>query len=273
MAKRSKNVCHLLALGMMALLWASCNDVFDIHPYDVDFGGETDINKHNSDSIRSKCRNKDTLRFVVTGDTQGWYDELRALVKDVNKHNVDFVIHGGDVTNYGATHEFERQRKILDGLKVPYVVLIGNHDCLGTGIEVYKKMFGDTNFSFIAGNVKFVCLNTNALEYDYSEPIPDFDYMETELDKDIGEYERTVICMHAPPFNEQFNNNVVKAFNHYVCLFPNVLFCTAAHVHRFEYNDLFSNGIYYFCCDSANHRSYIIFTVTPDSYSYELVEY
>jgi len=36
-------------------------------------------------------------------------------------------------------------------------------------------------FYDIAGDVKFVCLNTNALEYDYSEPVPDFTFMENEL--------------------------------------------------------------------------------------------
>jgi hypothetical protein len=50
-----------------------------------------------------------------------------------------------------------------------------------TGEEVYTKVFGEDNFSFIAGNVKFVCLNTNAIEYDYSHPVPDFDFIENAL--------------------------------------------------------------------------------------------
>lgn len=37
--------------------------------------------------------------------------------------------------------------------------------------------FGNPNFSFVAGDVKFLCLNTNALEYDYSTPIPDFEFI------------------------------------------------------------------------------------------------
>ena len=84
--------------------------------------------------------------------------------------SIDFVIHGGDMSDFGVTKEFLWQRDIMNGLKVPYVALIGNHDCLGTGEETYKTVFGPTNFSFIAGNVKFVCLNTNALEYDYPSP-------------------------------------------------------------------------------------------------------
>ena len=262
-----------LLIVASSIFMASCNDVFDVHPYDVEFGGETNINSHNIAIIEQLCKDKDTIRFVVTGDTQGYYDDTKDMVKDINKRNVDFLIHGGDLCNYGATKEYIRQRKLLDKLTIPYVCIVGNHDCLGTGLDTYRKMFGDTNFSFIAARVKFICLNTNFLEYDYSEPIPDFDFMETELYKDTTDFDRTVFCMHAPPYNEQFNNNVVKAFNHYICLFPNVLFCTAAHVHRFEVSDLFMNGINYYCSDSAKHRNYIIFTITPGGYSYEIINF
>lgn len=85
----------------------------------------------------------------------------------------------------------------MNKLNVPYVALIGNHDCLGTGEEAFRKIFGDTNFSFIAGRVKFVCLNTNAMEYDYSDPIPDFNFIEAELTERSDEFDKTVFCMHA----------------------------------------------------------------------------
>jgi hypothetical protein len=156
---------------------------------------------------------------------------------------------------------------------VPYVVVLGNHDCLGTGIETYHKMFGPSNFSFIAGRVKFVCLNTNALEYDFTDPIPDFDFLNTELQADASRYDRTVFCMHAPPLCEQFNNEVLQAFHHYLSLFPGVLFCTAGHLHK---NDCFSpldDGITYYVTDSANHRNYILFTITPNGYEAENIHY
>ena len=261
----------------MALLVStvlSCSDVFDTHPYDVSFEGEKAINSTHIAQITARCANKDTLRVVVTSDTQGWYDETKAMVSSINRlADVDFVIHGGDFSNYGATKEFVWQREIFDHLQMPYVALIGNHDCLGTGVDVFRKMYGDTNFSFIAGRVKFICLNTNALEYDFSEAIPDFDFLEAELHKDQGAYDRTVFCMHAPPFNEQFNNQVVNAFNHYLERFPSPIFCTHGHLHRFVANDLFGNGIVYYCSDSANHRNYLLFTITPSGYSYEVIDY
>ena len=269
-----KRIERCLLTILFAVACSSCADLFDVHPYAVDFDGETNVNLHQAELIERNCLDKDTFRVAVFSDTQGHYDELEDLVKDINNRgNIDFAVHGGDVSNYGATREFVQQHDILDRLDVPYVVVLGNHDCLGTGIETYHKMFGPSNFSFIAGRVKFVCLNTNALEYDFTDPIPDFDFLNTELQADASRYDRTVFCMHAPPLCEQFNNEVLQAFHHYLSLFPGVLFCTAGHLHK---NDCFSpldDGITYYVSDSANHRNYILFTITPNGYEAENIHY
>ena len=269
-----KRIERCLLTILLAVACSSCADLFDVHPYAVDFDGETNVNLHQAELIERNCLDKDTLRVAVFSDTQGHYDELEDLVKDINNRgDIDFAVHGGDVSNYGATREFVQQHDILDRLDVPYVVVLGNHDCLGTGIETYHKMFGPSNFSFIAGRVKFVCLNTNALEYDFTDPIPDFDFLNTELQADASRYDRTVFCMHAPPLCEQFNNEVLQAFHHYLSLFPGVLFCTAGHLHK---NDCFSpldDGITYYVTDSANHRNYILFTITPNGYEAENIHY
>ena len=55
-------------------------------------------------------------------------------MESINKRgDVDFVVHCGDISDFGVTREFELQRDILEKLTMPYVVLIGNHDCLGSG--------------------------------------------------------------------------------------------------------------------------------------------
>jgi len=264
----------LAMLIVMVVMAGACGAAFDVHPYHVEFGGTRDLNAQNAAIIQSTCQDKDTLRFVLMSDTQGCYDETIEMVDDINSRpGIDFVIHGGDFTNYGATSEFVRQRDILLHLRVPFVGIIGNHDCLGTGVEVFRLMFGQPNFAFIAGRVKFICLNTNALEYDFSQAIPDFDFLQSQLQQHVGEYDRTVVCMHARPYSEQFNNNVLRTFNFFIESFPKVLFCTAGHEHQFEATDWFSNGIVYYVSESAKSRSYIVFTITPEGYDYELVRF
>lgn len=254
-------------------VFAGC-DVIDYHPYDVRIKGETDINAKNIKKIEEKCSGKTTFRFIAMGDSQRWYDETEDFVKVVNQRDdIDFVVHGGDMSDFGLADEFMWQRDIMNKLNVPYVTLIGNHDCVGTGEESYRKIFGDPNFSFIAGKTKFVCLNTNAMEYDYSNPIPDFDFMEQEVTSRADEYDQTIICMHARPGSEQFNNNVSKVFQLYVLQFPNVLFCTNAHDHRISVDDIFDDGIIYYGSDCMKHRNYLVFTIKPEGYDYEVVYY
>lgn len=267
MVKRS------LYIFILCLLFSSCG-LIDYHPYDVRIDGETNVNAHNIEKIEANCKGKTTIRFVTLGDSQRWYDETEDFVKEINKRDdIDFVIHGGDVSDFGLTKEFLWQRDIMNGLKVPYVVLIGNHDCLGTGEETYKAIFGPTNFSFIAGNVKFVCLNTNALEYDYSEPVPDFTFMENEVTARSEEFEKTVVSMHARPFTDVFNDNVAKVFQHYVNQYPGIQFCTAAHTHHYLDEETFNDGIHYITSDCMDYRTYLVFTITPEGHSYELVKY
>lgn len=263
-----------LLLTAVTALWLGGCDMVDYHPYDVRISGERDVNAHNIAEIEANCKDKETIRFITMGDSQRWYDETEAFVKAVNaRDDIDFVIHGGDMSDFGVTDEFLWQRDIMNGLKIPYVALIGNHDCLGTGKEAYTAIFGNPNFSFIAGRIKFVCLNTNAVEYDYSTPIPDFEFLEQEITARADEFDKTVVSMHVRPYADEFNDNVARVFQRYVIEFPGLQFCTAAHEHHLFQQDVFEDGVIYYMSDCMKHRSYYVFTITSEGYDYEVQYY
>lgn len=198
-----------ILLFLFSLLLLSCSDVFQTHPYDVHIKGEHHLNDVNKARIEEACADKETLCIAFISDTHLWHSDARDEVADINsKSDIDFVVHCGDLTDTGTTKEYEWARDILGGLNVPYLALIGNHDFLGTGDQAYCYMYGAVDFSFIASGVKFVCLNTNATEYDYMAAVPNFDFMEEETTRDADRFSRTVVVMHAPPFSDQFNNNV-----------------------------------------------------------------
>ena len=256
----------------IVLLLCGC-DLIEYHPYDVRLHGETGINAKNIARIEEICEGKDTLRFVLMGDSQRWYDETEDFVKALNKRDdVDFVIHGGDISDFGLTKEFLWVRDIMGKLKVPYVALLGNHDILGNGMDVFLKVYGKENFSFKAGNTKFVCMNTNALEFDYSHPVPYFTFMYNELQDTVG-CPRTVPVMHVQPFNVEFNNNVARGFHALLLEFPGVEFCLHAHSHTLLHEELFEDGIPYIGCAAMKDKNYLLFTLTPGGYEYEVVYY
>ncbi|WP_281233304.1 metallophosphoesterase family protein [Flavobacterium gelatinilyticum] len=261
-----------LLTSLLCCLLVSC-DMFDYHPYDGKITGERNINEKNIKRIEAACLNKDTIRFAVMGDTQRWYDETQEFVNTLNKRNdIDFVIHLGDITDFGLTKEFLWMRDIMNKLYVPYVVLLGNHDCLANGQDVFRSVFGNENFSFTAGTAKFICMNTNALEFDYSHPVPDFNFLQQQFNQEDPKHKKTIFAMHVQPGSEQFNNNVDWVFQDALKRFPNVQFCINGHDHRITAKDLFNDGLMYYGSTSINKKSYLIFTLTPDNrYSYEVV--
>ncbi len=260
----------IIYLGI-SVLFAGC-DPFEYHPYDTRLDKRyKNINAKNIERILASDKNADTVRFVFMGDTQRWYDETEDFVKDVNRRNeVDFVIHGGDISDFGMKKEFCWVHDIMNKLKVPYIALIGNHDHLGTGGEIYEAMYGELNFSFIYSGIKFLCLNTNALEFDYATPVPDFDFLKQQL-RDTLSYKQTIATMHAEPGDVVFNNNVKDVFHEYLKRFKNLKFCVHAHAHRLMEDDIFGDGVIYYGSDAMGHRNYLLFTVTKENYECEVV--
>ncbi len=251
-------------ISLLLLFINSC-DLIDYHPYDgrLNPETETDINRKNIAKIEELCKDKDTIRFVMISDTQRSYDETADFVEHFNRNvkDVDFILHGGDIADFGLKKEFEWAHKILSKLKVPYVSLIGNHDIIGNGDQVFLKMYGKANFSLIVGDVKIICLNTNAIEYDYSYPVPDFSFIRKEIEESTS-FKRTIVAMHAPPGNEQFNNNVEDIFHIVIKRAPTLLFCLHGHEHSFKVR-----------CTTIAKRGYYMFTLTPNGYSYEEIEF
>lgn len=263
----------ILLILTVSIVCNSCN-MLEYHPYDPD-PKYHNINKENIRKIEEKFKDKETIRFVWMGDSQRWYDETEDCVADINKRDdIDFVIHGGDISDFGMTREFEWVHDMMKKLKVPYVALVGNHDLLGNGLQVYESMYGKLDFSFIAGKTKFLCVNTNALEFDYSRSVPDLEYIKREKEKETQEqYDKTVVVMHANPFGDQFTANSAYPFQEAIKKMKSLQFCLHAHAHALMVNDFFEDGIIYYGCDAMKGRSYMLFTLTASSYKYEVIHF
>lgn len=271
--KTKKRLARRVSAMALLLALTGC-DIIEYHPYDTRFDGATDINATNMARIEEACGGKSGIRFAVISDTQRWYDETREAVRSINgRGDIDFVIHCGDLSDFGVTKEFVWMRDELQRFQPPYVCLLGNHDCLGTGADVFRRMFGLPDFSFTAGNVHFVCLNTNAYEYDYSVAIPDFAFLKADIAAVPAHVERTVVAMHAAPHTEQFNNNVADYFQATLHQYPGLSFCLCGHGHATTQDDIFGDGIVYYECGSAKKRQYLVFTIDEKGVTYEVADY
>lgn len=288
-------------ISLIALCMASC-DSFDYHPYADDINGRKDIHSMTIPEIERLCQGHDTIRFAFITDTQGSYDEMHDAVNIIHDRNdIMFVVHGGDQSDFGLIREFEWCRDEMERLGKPYISIIGNHDCLGTGEHTFQTLYGNPNYSLNAGFAHILCLNTVALEYDYSNPVPDLAFIENDiqntrlLNEKHDSITNTIVFMHASPFDEQFNNNVAKPFEYYLRKYPGMEdnaqkypdemedtikagtlkdgVCIYGHVHSTGVKDAFDDGLLYYSCTNMGDREFLIFTVTKDGYECEKVDY
>lgn len=263
-------------LGMVAAvgLLTGC-DLIKFHPYEGRVEGAHHLTEKNLQKL-SQANLGSSFKFAFISDTQRWYDETNEAVAAINRRgDVDFVLHGGDLTDFGVKDEFIWMRDCLLGFRMPWLTVIGNHDFLGTGEHIYQYIFGDYNYAFTVGHYRFLILNTVALELDYSTPVPDFEFMQKQAEyidslntQTPDSIIHTVFVMHSRPGDEQFNNNVVYPFGLYLNLFP-APFCLNGHNHRLETIEPYNDGIYFYGIGEIKDRKYFLITVNQDS-SYEI---
>lgn len=77
-------------------------------------------------------------------------EDLELTIADINKNpQIEFVIHTGDVTEFGSDEELYLAKQILDKLNKPYYIVPGNHDSKWSesGCNTFIKVFGSENFA------------------------------------------------------------------------------------------------------------------------------
>ena len=209
--------------------------------------------------------------FDLLGKRNFTVNTIKRLVEEVKPDLI--TLTGDQVWGFRTKLSLRFLCKLMDGFNIPWAPVLGNHDCLGTGTDVYRTIYGTPNFAFDAGPVHFLCLNTNAFEYDYSVPIPDFSFISADRDALPATTRRTVVAMHAQPFSEQFNNNVAELFQGELHKYPGLAFCLSGHGHTTQAVDLYGDGIYYYECTSAKGREYLLFTLSAQGMTYEAIPY
>lgn len=134
-------------LVLLVCMFLSCRQIV-FHPNEVR-PRYTGLNAKNMERI-SQLPPQASFKFILTGDTQRFYDELDDFVSHVNSlDNISFVLLNGDIADFGLNREYNWIGRALENLKAPFVATIGNHDLLANGPTIFREMFGPADFSFI----------------------------------------------------------------------------------------------------------------------------
>jgi len=127
-----------------------------------------------SQNRKVSTKNSEIIRFAFLtdlhiSDVASNVEDLRLSVADLNaaaaagsEAGVDFVIFGGDITEFGSDEEIALAYSILSELKMPWFIVGGNHDSKWSesGCNTFKEVFGYEFFDFEAGGVRFIGTNS-----------------------------------------------------------------------------------------------------------------
>ncbi|AHM59805.1 WD40-like repeat protein [Flammeovirgaceae bacterium 311] len=118
-------------------------------------------------SFQQQNQAGDTLKFAVVTDThigkKGNDTGLAAIVEDINQNpDIDFVLHAGDVSDFGTAGELGEAKRLMEGLTKPYYIVPGNHDTgwSDSGGLTYNVHWQDQKFLADIGGVRFIGVST-----------------------------------------------------------------------------------------------------------------
>lgn len=261
----------LFTLLLFSLI--SCKKYFQYSPNEVRLEeSEKNLNQKNIAKIQS-LPTKDSFSFIVTGDTQRFYEELDEFVIHVNARNdISFVIINGDISDFGQNMEFKWIARSLAKLKIPYIAVIGNHDMLANGRQIFNQMFGPDNFSFSYGNYKFICLNSNSREKGFDGSLPDLNWLNTQLSQ-LSHSRQAFVFSHVPPFNQDFDQNLVQPFATALALSGKVNLSIHGHHTVFSISKPYGPDVEYVIAGSVNKNSYALISVHNEFYNVRKVDF
>lgn len=262
-----------ILLLLSIFIVAACEDMFDYSPYVIDFSDENkNVNQRNIDKLFSQEKD-DTIKIAFTGDTHRFYDEFEGFVNQVNKNpSLDFVIHVGDIADFGLPKQYLWGNSYLLKLNIPYFVVVGNHDLVGNGLAAYSEMYGALNFSFIYNRIKFIFINTNSREYNFNGQVPDIQWLDDQLQSSY-DFTKAVVIFHVPPTDGDFDSSLEEEFHNTLARYNNVLFTVHGHKHQHEIYLPYSDSITYVNVFGVEHLKYNLISITNNHFNLETFKF
>src|SRR5690606_3312640 len=201
----------------------------------------------------------DTLKFLIIADTQVSYDELEDFITYSNARyshdEIDFILHAGDFTDYGANFEYNLYYDEVKKSNFPIVGTIGNHDMLANGRTIFRKMFGEEDFSFEVNDYKIIVFNTNAREVNSNNQLPNMDWLTEEVNN--ATHKKIIYLSHVSPYTSDFDPDLRQKFQQLIETHPNSLLSIHGHTHNFDMKQAEENELVYLTAPTINKRQYI----------------
>ncbi|WP_207534939.1 metallophosphoesterase family protein [Desertivirga arenae] len=262
---------HIYLLILLLLLFA-CGEVEFSPNQKFDSNTPTDLNKKNIEKLYSQEKD-DTIRFVLTGDTQRAYSACEDMVSVINSiKGVDFALLNGDISDFGLYQEMEWINDIYSDLNMPYIAVLGNHDISANGKSVFRRMYGNENFSFIYDGVKFVCFDSNSREYNYDGTIPNISWLKAEMAAEAG-VNNYIAVSHVPSFSDDFDSELEKPYASILTENSKCLGSLHAHINQTEVLYPYNKTTPFIVANTAAKREFYLIEIVNGKLLHKVIKF
>lgn len=244
--------------GSIILLGALLGGCLSYSPHELPTS-EREIHRENLAELEAGAA-AEPLRFAVLGDVQRAFDETSTAVDRLNAlDDLAFVVQVGDFTDQGLLYEFDLMNELFERLRMPYFVVVGNHDLLGNGDRIYESFFGPRNYDFTFQRTRLVFLDTNSREYGFGERAPDLAWLGPRIAPG-PDHDRVVIFSHVWPWSDDFDPALRDPF---LDQLGDADVVASFHGHDHTYRTRSHDGVQYVIADSAANRTFLVVTLLP----------
>jgi 3',5'-cyclic AMP phosphodiesterase CpdA len=193
------------------------------------------------------------IRFAVIGDRTGGHvpGVHGAIMTEIERMKPDFVVGVGDmIEGYsGDVAAIEEEWKEYLGLAgtftMPFYMVPGNHDIWdSTSAELYRKHVGEPYYSFDAGPIHFVVLDTGRWSTASSFPQEQLEWLASDLEENL-EAEYKIVVYHIPYWIETIAKGNPDPL-HDICTMHGVDAVFTGHYHVYfsgRYDDISYTGV------------------------------
>jgi len=193
----------------------------------------------------------DTHITVPQNNNEDCYVKLEAFKKSVLKINTldplpDIVIHTGDLSHNGRPDEYKLAKSIMEELKVPYLITVGNRDSNTNLIHEFDlksvKVQEHQLLQYSADIASYRLVSVDTSSQNSNLGFLNFSKL-AHLDGLLRQKQScpTIIFMHHPPISlsnseppehEYENFSMIKNFAEIVDRHPQIIAFLCGHIHR-----------------------------------------
>ncbi|MBU2493431.1 MAG: metallophosphoesterase [Bacteroidetes bacterium] len=204
--------------------------------------------------------NGQNTKFIVWGDTQFQNPDIfESFVHKTSLINPELVLHVGDMIHgytyniNNAAKQWERFKKQIAPIHVPFYPTPGNHDITTKEIvDAYAEAweFNDKlYYSFSINNCAFIVLNAFEDQDFYKISDSQFNWLKKELETYKN---RNIFISIHPPLHLENNNFEWKRIHNLLTQY-NVRAVFTGHYHFYDFRQI--DGIDYFCLNTSGNMS------------------